>query len=270
MSWTVGMQPRGVAELFCGAAGVTCLAILMTSSGAFDTDDLSVPHRYALWQIVCTLIVGQAVLLETRLARLLPERTQYRRLAAGGAVLLTVLLMSIELHALKFTPLLPKEPDPPLEFLLFVAPPVAAIAVATLLRRNVRVGALAENNERDVHAGNVVPAGPADMLVPVPQPSLADIHAWPDSPVLHVQADDHYLHVVTAQGTSFIRGRMKDALARLREADGLQAHRSHWVSSDAVAKVVLRGRDYHLRLKDGTEIPVARSRIAEMRAKGWL
>lgn len=262
MSWTVRAQPRTVGELLCGAAGVTCLAILMTTSGAFDTDDLSVPHRYALWQLVCTLIVGQAVLLDARLDRLLPSRVQGRWLAAGGAVLLTVLLMSIELHALKFTPLLPKEPDPPLEFLLFVAPPVGAIAVATLLLIRVR--------ERDVPVGNVAPTPPADTLAPVAQPSVVEMNAWPEGLVLRVQADDHYLHVVTPRGTSFIRGRMKDALARLQAAEGLQVHRSHWVSRDSVATVILRGRDYHVRLKDGIEIPVGRSRVAEMRAKGWL
>jgi hypothetical protein len=253
--------------MFYGAAGATCLAIVLTSSGAFDTDELTFSHRYSLWQIVCTLIVGQAIVLDARLARLLPN---LRALAASAAVCVTVLLTSIELHALKFTPLLPKEPDPPLEFLLFVAPPVSAIAAVSLLLKRARSGGMRKAQVPDGPASDPASTAQHDALAPPPPPSPLEMNAWPDDPVLRVQADDHYLHVTTLRGTSLIRGRMKDALARLQTVDGLQVHRSHWIANEAVARVALRGRDYYVRLKDGTEIPVGRSRIGEIRARGWL
>ena len=82
---------RAGNEIFDGAAGVICLALLMTSSGAFDTDDLSIPHRYALWQVVGTLAVGQAILLDARLVRHLPGGAVFRGVAACAAIGLTVL-----------------------------------------------------------------------------------------------------------------------------------------------------------------------------------
>lgn len=251
-------------EIFYSAAGVICLALLMTSSGAFDTDDLSVPHRYALWQVVGALIVGQAILLDTHLVRHLPGGRVFRGVAACAAIGLTVLLMTFELHALKFTPLLPKEPDPLFEFAWFVAPFVSAIAGFALLLRHAGIKRVMK--VRTLHQDG----GGAAALLAVPEPSVLELDSWPDEPVLQVRADDHYLHVVTRYGRSLIRGRMRDAAVRLTEADGLQVHRSHWVASEAVAKVMLRGRDYRMLLKDGTELPVSRSRIGSIRKKGWL
>lgn len=250
-------------ELFQGAAAVICLALLMTSSGAFDTDDLSILHRYALWQVVGTLIIGQVVLLDARLVRHLPGGRVFRAVAACAAIGLTVLLMTFELHALKFTPLLPKKPDPLFEFAWFVAPPVSAIAGFALLLRQAGIERVRARALHQDVGGTAAP-------VAIAEPSLLELDSWPDEPVLQVRADDHYLHVVTRQGRSLIRGRMRDAALRLNEADGLQIHRSHWVADEAVAKVMLRGRDYRLLLKDGTDVPVSRSRIASIRKRGWL
>jgi hypothetical protein len=259
MSSNVVSGPEACApagnQLFQGAAGVICLALLMTSSGAFDTDDLSILHRYALWQVVGALIIGQAILLDARLVRYLPRGRVFRAVAACAAIGLTVLLMTFELHALKFTPLLPKKPDPLFEFAWFVAPPVSAIAGIALLLRQ---------------AGSKRVTRGAPSAAAAAEPSALELDSWPDEPVLHVRADDHYLHVVTTKGKSLIRGRMRDAAMRLKDADGLQIHRSHWVADEAVAKVLLRGRDYRLLLEDGTELPVSRSRVVSIREKGWL
>jgi hypothetical protein len=281
------MPARG--EIAYGAAGVACLALLMTASGAFDTDDLAVSHRYTLWLIVCGLNVGQAILLHAVLARRLPEGFFWGAVAVIIALAATILLMTFELHALKFTPLLPKKPDPLVEFAVFVAPPVSAIAGCALLLQRARVNQWGYRKVSDFPETSNYPRAASNDLSPdsglstrtnecfepsvasfSPQRPILELDNWPTSPVLRVQADDHYLHVVTAQGTSLIRGRMKDALIRLQGVAGLQVHRSHWVTSDAVARAVLRGRDYHVFLKDGTRIPVGRSRIALIREKRWV
>jgi DNA-binding LytR/AlgR family response regulator len=63
---------------------------------------------------------------------------------------------------------------------------------------------------------------------------------------------------------------MRDAEAELEGLEGMRIHRSWWVARRAVEAVLRDGRSYQLRLKGGIEAPVARERIAELRAAGWL
>jgi len=93
---------------------------------------------------------------------------------------------------------------------------------------------------------------------------------WPAGEVLHVHAQDHYLQVTTPSQRAIVRHRMRDALERLGQSDGLQVHRSWWVARGAVAQVARQGRDDVLVLGDGTRVPVARNRLPQLRAAGWL
>jgi len=88
--------------------------------------------------------------------------------------------------------------------------------------------------------------------------------------VLPVRAHDHYIEIVAASGKSFVRGRMADALRALSGADGVQPHRSWWVARAEIAGARRAGRDYVLLTRDGAEIPVARSRVAALRAAGLI
>jgi len=45
-------------------------------------------------------------------------------------------------------------------------------------------------------------------------------------------------------------------------------YRSHWVSFDAIDKVECRGDGARLILSDGAYVPVSRSHMAILRAKG--
>ncbi|MDP1910079.1 MAG: LytTR family DNA-binding domain-containing protein, partial [Hyphomicrobium sp.] len=64
--------------------------------------------------------------------------------------------------------------------------------------------------------------------------------------------------------------RMRDAEAELTGVDGLRIHRSWWVARSAVEKVLRDGRGYKLRLTNGLEPPVARDRVAALKAAGWI
>ena len=78
-------------------------------------------------------------------------------------------------------------------------------------------------------------------------------------PLIRIEAQDHYLNVVTQNGSALLLLRLQDAVAALHAADGLQVHRSHWVAKNAVAQHRrIQGRDF-LVLVSGDEIPVSRS-----------
>ena len=94
-------------------AGVAALAVVLTLSGAYDTDGLGVAHRLALWLVVGGLLVGQVVLIERALTQLLPRRAAFR-LVSG---------------------VLPKARDPFWEFLIFLAPLVGALGGFVLFLR---------------------------------------------------------------------------------------------------------------------------------------
>lgn len=86
--------------------------------------------------------------------------------------------------------------------------------------------------------------------------------------VQRIEAQDHYLNVVTDKGSTLILMRLSDALEELGNHPGLQVHRSHWV---ALAAVVdhrrVKGRDL-LITRDGAEVPVSRSFRSAAQAAG--
>jgi len=88
--------------------------------------------------------------------------------------------------------------------------------------------------------------------------------------IRYMQMQDHYLHVHTDQGNGLVLGRMSDAVADLQGTDGLQVHKSWWVSQAAIDCVRQENRKRTIRLKDGTVIPVGRSFAPALRAAGWF
>lgn len=259
-----GRRGAPLAAIGVLIASVVGLALLLALSGAFDTDEIAPGRRAILWLIISGLLVGQASGLDAVLSRAMPPRAVYRALAAGMTVVVTILLMALELRALKLTSLPPPNwgYDPLPELVLFIAPTIAVVTGLVLLLRGAFVrGAV-------IGAAAGAPAGRQDFAAPEPAaPTTLD---WPEEPVLWVRAHDHYLEVATAGRTRFVRGRMGAAVARLRTAPGLQVHRSWWVAKDAVAAVRREGRDIVLVLGGGGRAPVGRSRIGALRASGWL
>ncbi|MEP1765348.1 MAG: LytTR family DNA-binding domain-containing protein [Sulfitobacter sp.] len=76
--------------------------------------------------------------------------------------------------------------------------------------------------------------------------------------LVRVEAQDHYLNVVTRQGSTLILMRLSDAMSEL-EGRGLQVHRSHWVAREGVTQHRRdKGRDI-LVMSDEVEVPVSRS-----------
>lgn len=87
--------------------------------------------------------------------------------------------------------------------------------------------------------------------------------------ILYMQMEDHYLRVFTDEGDGLALHRMRDAKRDLCQTDGLQVHKSWWVSAAAVAGIRQENRKRIIQMRDGTEIPVGRSFEKDLRKAGW-
>lgn len=83
-----------------------------------------------------------------------------------------------------------------------------------------------------------------------------------------LSSQDHYVEIRTNDSTVLLRGRLIDIVSQLGGVDGIVPHRSHWVSRGAVDRLGGTGAAKTLKLTDGTEVPIARSRVADVRK--WL
>jgi DNA-binding LytR/AlgR family response regulator len=86
--------------------------------------------------------------------------------------------------------------------------------------------------------------------------------------VLCLEMEDHYVRVHGDHGSVLVLMRLADAIAELEGVDGMQVHRSWWLSLDAVAGTLRRGQGLALLLSNGMEVPVSRSYAAAVRSAG--
>jgi LytTr DNA-binding domain len=88
--------------------------------------------------------------------------------------------------------------------------------------------------------------------------------------VLCLQMEDHYVRIHTSLGSTLVLMSLSQAMAGLKDVEGVQTHRSWWVSRAAIVGVVEDGRKLRLRLTGGLEVPVSRARVGLLREQGWL
>ncbi len=86
--------------------------------------------------------------------------------------------------------------------------------------------------------------------------------------LISVSSQDHYVRIKTRQAEDLVRARLSDLIGQLGCENGIQPHRSHWVSRQAVVGMVTKDGNKCLELHDGSDIPVARGRVKAVRA--WL
>lgn len=80
-----------------------------------------------------------------------------------------------------------------------------------------------------------------------------------------VEAEDHYIQVHTTRGKELILYRFRDALEELASLDGLQIHRSAWVSVGGVQALEGGGRHWRVRLMTGETLKVSLSNRGALR-----
>lgn len=83
--------------------------------------------------------------------------------------------------------------------------------------------------------------------------------------LLSVSAHDHYVIVRTAEGSTMLSAKFADTVERLSRFQGAQVHRSHWVRTKHVTRIVPHASSYMCVLSDGSEIPVSRRRYSELK-----
>jgi hypothetical protein len=75
--------------------------------------------------------------------------------------------------------------------------------------------------------------------------------------LLAVQAQEHYVRVITAEGAQCTLYRFGDALRELEGLSGLQVHRSFWVADAGVAALRNDRRGLRIVLRNGEQVPVS-------------
>jgi DNA-binding LytR/AlgR family response regulator len=109
---------------------------------------------------------------------------------------------------------------------------------------------------------------PQSQKAPVPPALLNRLPSDMRGAIQHLAAEYHYTRVTTSQGSCLVLLRFSDALQEVAPTPGLQVHRSHWVSFDAIDKTERRGDGARLILAGGASVPVSRSHMPSLRAKG--
>lgn len=114
---------------------------------------------------------------------------------------------------------------------------------------------------------------PAPMQVSAPEasarPALLDrLPVQARGRLLYLSMQDHYVDVHTDKGSALVLMRLADAVRETAPVEGMQIHRSHWVALDAVAGARRREGKLFVTMRDGATLPVSRSAMAAVKAKG--
>lgn len=82
--------------------------------------------------------------------------------------------------------------------------------------------------------------------------------------LISLNSQDHYIKVTTSFGSDLILMRLSDAVVELKEHDGIQPHRSWWVSKNHVASIKTITGKKMLELKNGDLIPISRANLKDV------
>lgn len=113
-------------------------------------------------------------------------------------------------------------------------------------------------------------ASPSAPPEPVPAPPAEPLPPALLASALCLQMEDHHVRVHLPTHSSLHLATLREAMDGLDPERGRQVHRSWWVARTAVTGWEEDGRALMLRLANGLRVPVARARVAALRADGWL
>ncbi len=104
-----------------------------------------------------------------------------------------------------------------------------------------------------------------------PRPRLFNrLPATFEGQVYRLTVRDHYVDVVTSDGTFTIRSRFTDAIAEMEPVQGHCTHRSHWVVDSAIVGVEKEKGKSFLHLSNGDQVPVSRKYKQQLVDDGLL
>lgn len=237
------------------------MSVMLALAGPFGSyEAVSLLHRLLFWLALTALciVLGSAIAI---LVRRVSGLHGFWRTAPLIAVLVTVVLV----------PPLGRMADTVGDAVRLLPPSRGEIALFVLC---MSLGFCAIRTTLETFpAPGSRPTGPPAAVEAPPQglPRLAErLPADLRGSVHRVSGRDHYVEIATDKGISNLLLRFSDALAELDGSDGLQVHRSHWVAAEAVAGAVRDGGRVFLRLTCGVLVPVSRTYLAAVEARGWL
>lgn len=250
-----------IRELVIELVVMVGLGVVLAALGPFGSFVIGgFGARLAYW--VPAALIGYAIFRPTTLAALMIARRL--DLPELGAALVGTLLAAIPATlAIAFFGGFRPGPQPRFEelFSLYVNVGLIGLLVMAIFVLLGRATAL-----------------PATRPVAPPPAELASVRApfldrlppaWADR-LIALEMEDHYVRAHGPDASTLILLRMRDAEAELAGIDGLRIHRSWWVARNAVEQVLRDGRGTKLRLTNGLEPPIARDRLAALKAAGWL
>jgi hypothetical protein len=111
---------------------------------------------------------------------------------------------------------------------------------------------------------------PKETAAPTPTRLMQRLPANVRGVLISLSVADHYVEVTTARGKAMILLRLSDAMAEVGPTEGMQIHRSHWVALDGIQNVRRVAGKVVVETKAGAELPVSRSYVPALKARGLL
>lgn len=230
------------------------LSIFGILSGAFNSGQMTLAQRAILWPLVAAGGVLVGTLLRVFVREVLGQRRfvlEAPLVAALAALVLTPFCISIAYGVGRDWRAVPSWGA--------LAGYIFGVSMALSALRHALAGTLPLPAPLDEEEGGAVllPQGEAE---PEQTPRLLlRLSPAQRAPIIRLQVRNHYVDVVTEAGISSLLMRFADAIAETAGVEGMQVHRSHWVSPRALQAVRRRGGKVLLRTSDGTMVPVSRT-----------
>lgn len=226
--------------------------LVLTVTGAFDTDAKPFHQRLIYWLIV----MGAASAWGQLCQRWLERRPELdARPWLHIAVLTALVGAPMCLFVWAATGLFFHGKVYPLSYLALLVLPVVTVTAA-MCALIVLLG------RTPIQTRAADPAKPVKFMERLP---LRLRHAR----LIAVEAEDHYLRAHTEHGSDLILMRLSDALGELEGLEGAQTHRSWWVAKDAVRGASRGDGRATLTLEGELTAPVSRRYAKALREAGW-
>lgn len=244
------------------------LGLLFALIGGEDDDGISLLRSIVQWQLQSCVPMALLLLTHIQCSKLnvfdrLGPWSQLMISGVLGAALFAPFALALDIHLFSttaegfngrelFDEFLNLAPPVVLTWVAINAPFIlgfrlrASAADATAVPSRSDSGGIAE------HQALPPPdSSPAFLMMVAPEDR---------GPVIYLQAELHYLAVITQQRRSLILYNLRDAIGEMN-VTGLQTHRSFWVNLAAVETYKRSGRQGTLTMKNGDQVPVSRRRI---------
>lgn len=228
--------------------GLVALGLLLGISGPFETYDLLTPiPRVLYWLVIVVLTFAAGSFVSTLIHRALDQMLKWvstiiSALAIG--IVVSAVVIVVNLIVFGFFPQTWGEY-------------FTQLGIVTLISAIVEFSALALQ-----YGTPKAPQTGAPILNRLPFEKRGE--------VVSLSAEDHYVRVSTTKGAELVLIRLADAINEIGPTPGLQIHRSHWIATEHVEKVLRNGSRHEVMLSDGTTRPISRGFTEAARKAGLL